>query len=167
MTDDLFNTPTEEVNRLVSELHETKEALRDLSSKLSRIETRLKRVFPSAFPKKKDAVTKKRGSAIQEAPTLTAEQAMTLYQELVDLARKDQLTEVRRRLSSMNAADLSLLRTELGAPLGKRKASAKALTDAILGRIKESVMLSKHTDRQQLLDQSTAPKDPTREGGHE
>jgi hypothetical protein len=166
MTADLFSTPTDEVNRLVSELRETKEALRDLSSRLGRIETRLKRVFPSAFPKK-EPVAKKRGPAIQEPPTLTAEQAMTLYQELVDLARKDQLAEVRSRLSSMNLPDLSLLRTELGAPLGKKKPSAKALTDAILGRIKESVMLSKHTNRQQLLDQPTAPKDPTSESGHE
>jgi len=53
MTDDLFNTPTEEVNRLVAEVHETKELLRDVSSKLSHIETRLKRVFPTAFPPKK------------------------------------------------------------------------------------------------------------------
>lgn len=163
MTDDLFNTPAEEVSRLVSELQETKQALRDLSSKLGRIETRMKRVFPSAFPKKTEPVAKRRAPAIQEPPTLTVEQAMTLYQELVDLAKKDQLAEVHRRLSSMNLADLSLLRAELGAPLGKKKPSAKSLTDAILGRIKESVMLSKHTDRQQLLEQPTPPKDPTSE----
>jgi hypothetical protein len=162
MTDDLFNTPTEEVSRLVSELQETKAALRDLSSKLGRMETRLKRAFPSAFPKKTESLAKKKGLAIQEPPTITAEQAMTLYRELVDLAKKDQLAEVHRRLSFMNLADLSLLRTELGAPLGKKKPSAKALTDAILGRIKESVMLSKHTDRQQLLDQPPAPEDPTK-----
>jgi hypothetical protein len=161
MTDDLFNTPTEEVNRLVAEVRETKELLRDVSSKLSHIETRLKRVFPTAFAKKKEATTGRKMPQDQEAPTLTAEQAMTLYQELVDSARKDQMDEVRRRLSSLGVADLSLLRRELGASLGKKKASPKTLIEAILGRVKESVMLSKHTNRQELLNQSGTPNDPT------
>jgi hypothetical protein len=161
MTDDLFNTPTEEVIRLVAEVRETKELLRDVSSKLSRIETRLKRVFPPAFNKKKEATTGGKMPQGQEAPTLTAEQAMTLYQELVDSARKDQLEEVRRRLLSLGVADLSLLRRELGASLGKKKASSKTLIEAILGRVKESVLLSKHTNRQELLDQSSTPNDST------
>ena len=167
MTGDPFNTPTEEVNRLVAEVRETKELLRELSSKLSRIETRLKRVFPPAFAKKNDEATRERVPAGRKAPTLTVGQAMILYQELVDSARKDQFEEVHRRLSSFGLADLSLLQRELGASLGKKKPSAKALITAILGRVKESIMLSKHTNRQELLDQSNSHNDPAKEGGQE
>ncbi len=88
---------------------------------------------------------------------------MALYEELIEHARKDRFEEVRQRLSSLSLPDLSLLRRELGASLGKRKASPKVLIETIVGRIKESVMLSKHTNRQALLDKSGAPKDSEKE----
>lgn len=166
MTEDLFNTPTEEVDRLVMELRETKDALRELSGKLTRIETRLKRVFPRAFPARQMG-TKQKAASGQEPPTLTPESAIALYGELVELATKGQIEEVQRRLSSANLSDLSFLRRELGAPLGKKKPSPKTLIDSILGRIKESVMLSKHTNRRELLDHSNAQKGPSKEGGQE
>jgi len=109
MTDDLFNTPAEEVDRLIAELHETKDVLRELSGKLTRIETRLKRAFPQAFAAK-TKVIKQRAASGQEPPTLTPENAMALYEELVELARKSQIEEVQRRLSSLDLADLSFLR---------------------------------------------------------
>ena len=70
MTDNLFNTPADEVDRLVAELSETKDALRDLSGKLTRIETRLKRVFPQAFAKRSNERKEKPLSG-NEAATLT------------------------------------------------------------------------------------------------
>lgn len=163
MTDGLFNTPADEVNRLIVELRETKEALRDLSGKLTRIETRLKRVFPQAFAKRSDKRSKEKPIVGNEAATLTVETAMALYEELVQHARNDRFEEVRQKLSSLSIPDLSFLRRELGASLGKRKASPKVLIEVIVGRIRESVMLSKHTNRQQLLDQSLPPKDSTKE----
>jgi len=162
MTDNLFNTPADEIDRLVTELRETKEALRDLSGKLTRIETRLKRVFPQAFPK---AIKERKEKPLSEnQPTsLTPETAMVLYEELVQHARNDRLEQVSNRLSSLSIPDLSFLRRELGASLGKRKPTAKTLIEAIVGRIRESVMLSKHTDRQQLLGQSGPATDSTKE----
>jgi len=163
MTDDLFNTPAEEVGRLVKELGETKEALRELSGGLAHIETRLSRVFPAAFAKP-PRERKKKADGIAEAATLTANTAMALYEQLVEDARNNRFDEVRQKLSSLSVADLSFLRRELGASLGKRKPSAKVLTEVIISRIRESVMLSKHTNRQQLLDQphSDSAKEPNK-----
>jgi len=157
MAEDIFNTPTEEVSRLVAEVRETKELLRELSGKLSRIETRLKRAFPIAFVRNANGTAREKKDSRQGVPTLTGDAAIALYRSLVDLAKMDQIEEVRNRLTALSLPDLSLMRRELGASLGKRKASPKALTEAILGRIRESVMLSKHTNRQELLDQDTAP----------
>jgi hypothetical protein len=167
MTDDLFNTASEEVARLIAEVRETKELLRELSSKLSRIDTRLRRAFPPAFAKEKERKTRGGMSAGHEAPTISPEQATALYEELVGLARENRFEEVQNRLSSLSVADLSLLRQELGASLGKRKPSPKTLIELILGRIKESVMLSKHTNRQELLDRSSAPNEPTNQAEKE
>ena len=125
MTDDLFNTATDEVNRLVTELSETKEALRDLSGKLTRIETRLKRVFPQAFAKRAAEKSSERQPSGSEASTLTPETALRLYEELVEHARNDQVEAVREKLSPLSLPDLSFLRRELSASLGKRKPSAK------------------------------------------
>jgi len=162
MTDNLFNTPAEEVDRLVAELSETKGALRELSGKLTRIETRLKRVFPQAFPKR-TGERREKPLAESEPATLNPETAIALYEELVEHARNDRFEEVHRKLSSLSLPDLSFLRRELGASLGKRKPSPKTLIEVIVGRLRESVMLSKHTNRQELLDQSDLQRDPSKE----
>jgi len=156
MTDDLFNTPADEVSRLAKELTETKEAVRELSGKLARIETRLSRVFPQAFAKAAHEHKKDKQSKASEPTTLTANSAMVLYEQLVADARNNRFDEVRQRLSSLSVPDLSFLRQELGASLGKRKPSPTALIEVIIGRIRESVLLSKHTNRQELLDESSS-----------
>jgi len=164
MIDNLFNTPTDEVNRLITELSETREALRDVSSRLNRIETRLKRAFPHAFanrPAKERSENPRKEIGV---PTLTSETAQKLYEEIIEQARKSGVEDVRDRLSALSLPDLSFLRHELGASLGKRKPSAKTLIEIILGRVRESVMLSRHTDRQQLVEQSAMPKNPSKEG---
>lgn len=140
--------------RLVTEVHETRETLKELSNKLSHIETRLKRAFPLAFPKKNPGRPSKT-PAEQEPPTITAEQALALYEELLQHAKKEQFDEVRNRLQSLGTADLSFLRRELGGSLGRRKPSQKTLIEIILRRLKESVMLSKHTNRQEQLERRT------------
>jgi len=156
MTDDVFNTPSEEVSRLVKELTETKEALRELSGKLARIETRLSRVFPAAFAKAASNPKKEKVGKTSEPTTLTDTSAKDLYERLVEDARNNRFDEVHQRLSSLSVPDLSFLRRELGASLGKKKPSPNALIEVILGRIRESVMLSKHSNRQQLLDESSS-----------
>lgn len=164
MSNALFNTPAEEADRLVAELHETKDVLRELSGKLTRIETRLKRVFPEAFAAR-NRVTKERVASGQAEPTLTPESALAMYEQLVQTARVGHIEEARQRLLALPVPDLSVLRRELGAPLAKKKPSQRALVESILGRVRESVMLSKHTNRQELVDQDSPKRGPAGEGG--
>jgi hypothetical protein len=152
---DVFNTPEQEAKLLAGEIHEVKEVLRELSRKLSRIESRAKRAFPAAFPKPPSRVKGTTSRTTSAIPTMTAEQVIRVYDEVVDQARGGNIKEARERLESMEIPDLNLLRTELGASIGKKKPSKPVLTEAILGRVNESVMISKHTNRNQLIDQAS------------
>jgi hypothetical protein len=153
MSEDLFNTPREELLRLADEIRETKELLRDVSGRMSRIETRMKRSFPTLFPKAPLAETSHAQPEGQGQPTLTPEQVMGVYEELVDQGRRGELQPVRQRLAEIGVADLNLMRRELGASLGTKKPSRRSLEEAVIGRIRESVMLSKHTHRSELIQE--------------
>ena len=149
---DLFNTPQEEAVRLAEELRDTKAALRDIAATLSRIETRVKRAFPSAFPKSQPSSRHPEGA--EQQSSMSAEAAMGLYNELVEQAKREGPEAVRQRLSGLALPDLSVLRRELGVSLGKKKPSVRAEVEAILGRLNESVMLTQHANRQQIIARS-------------
>src|SRR6266536_3370329 len=108
MSEDLFNTPREELLRLADEMRQAKELLRDVSARMSRIETRMKRSFPTLFPKVPLAGTSHPRPEGQSPPTLTPEQVMSLYEELVDQGRRGELQLVHQRLAEISLADLSL-----------------------------------------------------------
>jgi hypothetical protein len=151
--DNPFNTPGEEVKRLIEEVREAKEALRDVSKRLSQIEVRIQRTFPLLIPKKGRG-TRERVPGAAAEPTITPEQAIRAYDEMVELARKDDHQSVHDRLASLGLGDLNLLRLELGASIGKKKPSRRVLEEAIIGRIRESVLLSRHSNRQKALAQA-------------
>ena len=145
-----FNTPSEEVKRLIEEVRETREALRDVSKRLSQIEVRMQRAFPRLTPKKERSTRGGvRGAAAES--TMTPEQAIGAYDEMVELARKDDHAGVHDKLAGLGLGDLNLLRQELGASIGKKKPSRRVLEEAIIGRIRESVLLSRHSNRQEAL----------------
>lgn len=148
---DIFNTPEQETVILVKELSEIKDILRELSRKLSRIEARASRAFPAAFVKAADKPRVSREKTSTD-PTMSAEQVMHLYDELVQLAKDRNVDQVRIRLERLEFADLNFLRTELGVSLGKKKPSGRVLIEAILGRVNESVMLTRHVNRTQLIN---------------
>ncbi len=143
----MFRTPEEEVKELVKELRELKDVLREISSKVAHIEARAKRAFPAAFPK---APPEPRSPApkITDPPTISPQEALKLYDDLVAMAKQGDKEEVQNRLKTMGLPDLALLSRELGVPLGKSKPSAKVLINGILGRIHESMMLSTSSLRQ-------------------
>jgi hypothetical protein len=158
MNKDIFNTPEEEIKRLAEEIKGLKEAAQDVLRSLTRIETRMQRVFPSQYPKRASS-KKERVSIHDKRPTLTPEQALQLYDELVQQARGDDTHLIKERLASLSIADLSVLRQELGISIGKKKPSRKALTDSVMGRINESIMLSKHLNRAEIVSRSSNPED--------
>lgn len=143
----MFRTPEEEVKELVKELRELKDVLREISIKVAHIEARAKRAFPAAFPKASPG-PRTPAPKITDPPTISQKEALKLYDDLVVLAKQGDKGEVQHRLEKMVLPDLSLLSRELGVSLGKRKPSRKVLISGVLGRIKESMMLSTSSFRQ-------------------
>lgn len=143
----MFRTPEEEVKELVKELRELKDILREISSKVAHIEARAKRTFPVAFPKAPPGL-KPPPLRITDPPTISPQEAVRLYDDLVVIAKQGDKEEVQRRLEKMALPDLSLLSRELGVSLGKSKPSRKVLINGVLGRINESMMLSTSSFRQ-------------------
>ena len=89
-----------------------------------------------------------------DQPTMTPEQATKLYEELVGQAKKDEYQTLHERLVALTLPDLNLLRRELGASIGTKKPSRRVLEEAILGRIRQSVLLTKHADRDRIIEKA-------------
>jgi hypothetical protein len=138
----MFHSPEEVAKELAQEIREFKEVLRDISRKLGQMETRAKRAFPSAFPPAPRRRASKGESTVAEQPTLSPDDALRVYDELVQLARANSRDQVQQRLESMGLPDLALLCRELGVSMGKKKPSRPALIAGVIGRVSESVMLS-------------------------
>jgi len=151
---DPFNSPKEEVERLASELGAVKELLREVSRQLGRLELRVKRAFPATYPAGPREAARG-GSSSRPAPTISAGEALRVYEELVQLARTGARGEIQSRLASMGVPDLELMRRELGVSLGSKKPSKKLLIPAIQARISESFMIGQHTDRDRLLSEGS------------
>lgn len=143
----MFRTPEEEVKELVKEIRELKDVLREISSKVAHIEARSKRAFPAAFPKASHG-PRPAAPKITDPPTISQNEALKLYDDLVVLAKQGDKGEVKQRLEKMALPDISLLSRELGVSLGKSKPSRKVLINGVLGRINESMMLSTSSLRQ-------------------
>jgi hypothetical protein len=156
MNGDIFNSPTEEAARLAAEFLELKELFRDAGRRLTRIEIRLKRAYPEAFPRRESRSEQPQAST-GEVPSLTPPRARALYEELVLSARKGDMDLVRNQLTSMKPADLDLLRRELGVSLESKQPSRKALVAKILSRLNESIMISQHAHREHLIEAATPP----------
>lgn len=161
MSDSQASSDRDEAKYLALEIHELKAVLREISGKVGRIETRLKRVFPTAFK----AVKEERHAleATDTQSSLTSEQALSLFDGLVAQVREGKKTEVEDRLRDTPIADLAVLARELGVSLAKKKPSRTSLTNAVLGRLKESVMLTKHTNATKALSESSPLGTPTKD----
>ena len=144
---DILAASDSETGEVLDEIGELKAILREVSKKLTRIETKVKRGGLSA------------GSKISELPAvadvekpanLSAENVLEVYEELRLQAKKGDELEVRQKLSAMSATDLNLMCCELGMPPSSKNPSRKKMLELIIGRIKQSLMLSRHIDRQTL-----------------
>ncbi len=134
----------EDVEALAGELRDLREVMREVSGKLGRIEKRLRLFFPQSFP---DERRKEPEGDIREmSPTITPQRALEMYTELLEIARTGREEQVQSRIAGMALPDLAVLVRELGAPLGK-KPTRTALTKSLMGRLRESIMLSRHTLR--------------------
>ncbi len=139
-------TDDEETVRLVDEIGEIKEILREVAKKLTRIETKVKLGVTSAGAKNSEFTP----AGVEKTVNLSAEQVIQVYEELRLKAKNGKEAEVRQKLSAMSASDLNLMCCELGMPPSSKNPSRKKMFELIIGRIKQSLMLSRHIDRQAL-----------------
>jgi len=137
----------QESGGLVEEIGELKEILRDVSRKLTRLETQVKRGVLSAGSKTSDIPT---GADVNKPANLSAANVLEVYEELRLQAKKGNEEEVRKKLLAMSATDLNLMCCELGMPPSSKNPSRKKMFELIIGRIKQSLRLSRHIDRQTL-----------------
>jgi len=137
----------QESGGLVEEIGELKEILRDVSRKLTRLETQVKRGVLSAGSKTPDIPT---GADVNKPANLSAANVLEIYEELRLQAKNGNEEEVRKKLLAMSATDLNLMCCELGMPPSSKNPSRKKMFELIIGRIKQSLRLSRHIDRQTL-----------------
>ncbi|MEG4282363.1 hypothetical protein QUB68_04485 [Microcoleus sp. A006_D1] len=144
---DILAAAEEESGGLVDEIGELKEILREVSKKLTRIETQVKRGVLSARSKKSELATV---ADVAKPANSSAGNVLEVYEELRLQAKNGDELEVRQKLSAMSATDLNLMCCELGMPPSSKNPSRKKMFELIIGRIKQSLMLSRHIDRQTL-----------------
>lgn len=137
----------QESGGLVEEIGELKEILRDVSRKLTRLETQVKRGALSPVSKTSDISL---GADVNKPANLSAANVLEVYEELRLQAKNGNEEEVRQKLLAMSATDLNLMCCELGMPPSSKNPSRKKMFELIIGRIKQSLRLSRHIDRQTL-----------------
>jgi hypothetical protein len=144
---DLLAAGEQKSGGLVDEISELKAILREVSKKLTRIEAQVKQGVLSAGSKTSELPTV---ADVDQPANLSAGNVLEVYEELRLQAKKGHELEVRQKLSAMSATDLNLMCCELGMPPSSKNPSRKKMFELIIGRIKQSLMLSRHIDRQTL-----------------
>ena len=139
-----FRSIDEEVLKLLEDCADLKQTLRNISNQVNRMETRVKRAFPVAAKKQQER-KKLLSNAIES--TLSSSDALAIFDAVVKLVASGNAQEAENMLNSRSAADLFVLAREVGASFAKSKPSAKAIREAIFGKVRESLMLKRHDNR--------------------
>lgn len=153
-----FRTPPEELAVLTREVAEIRAVLRDLVLRLNQIERHARRAF-GVRGESKPKPRKSTPRPALDSPAMSAEDALRFFDQLVEMGRGESAEGVQQRLYQLGIADLRLLAQELGLPGGTRP-SKRAIVTSILGRVRESIMLSKNIN-------VTAPRSETPAGSAE
>lgn len=139
-----FRTPEQEVEKLLEECQMLRGTLKEISARLSRMENRVRRAFPTSAVKvaARQRIRSDRPSD-GIASLLTSEQALAEFERAVQLARNDPIS-AENYLHNKSSADLATIAREVGVSFRKGRPSRKAVKDALYGKIRESLLLSKH-----------------------
>lgn len=139
-----FRTPEQEVLKLLEECAELRRTLKTISAQLGRMEIRVKRAFPAAA---KQVGARVASGANSASLSISQEEALAEFDRIVRLAATGASEEAEKIVDAKSAADLSLIAKELGVSFPKSKPSIRAMREAIFGRVRESVLLSRHSQR--------------------
>lgn len=145
---EVFRDPMQELERLREDLNQMRGLLKDIAQRMTQIERHVKRAFiPASKRESGDSAIprQKRSRTPEEPPTIDAQQALALFDELKPILASDGSQTVISRLEQMSTPNLKLIARELGLTF-KSKPSKKVLSHKILGRMNESAMLSKNVN---------------------
>jgi hypothetical protein len=142
--DSEFRTPEQEVLKLLEECAELRRTLKSISAQIGRMESRVKRAFPGAATQVRE---RKAATGTLGKSNLTPEQALAEYDRVVRLAASGASEEAERILEAKSAPDLLVIAKELGVTFPKSKPSIRKMREAIFGKVRESVLLSRHSPR--------------------
>jgi hypothetical protein len=140
-----FRTPEEEVHKLLDECAELKRTLKTISSQLSRIENRVKAAFPVVAKSVKE---RRIANSSQKESSLSPEQALAEFDSIVRLASSGATSDAESYVARKTSADLLAIAREVGVTFASNKPSVRAMHDAILGKVRESLLLSRHSRRE-------------------
>lgn len=140
----LFRSSEEEVTQLLKELGALKESVRELSAQLSRIERRVQRSFPAAAVAMKKRNAEQKASDATLESSLTREQALSIYDSVVQMSAEGNADAARLQLEAMSLPDIFFIARELGVTFKKSKPSRKLILDSLSNRIRQSMHLSMH-----------------------
>jgi hypothetical protein len=141
-----FRSREQELEHLGRQLGDIKDALREIAGRVNQIERHVKRAFGvSSLPGQEAAKRRKADRSTSETPTISPEQARPIFDELTRTWRDDSPERVEVRLQEMGTPDLKLMAHELGLSFAS-KPSRKTLISGIIGRVNESIMLSRNTN---------------------
>lgn len=138
-----FRTTDQEVLKLLEECGELRRTLQTISAQVSRIEKRVK----SAFPVAAKMVEEKKRAFNRREQTLAPEQALERFDQIVKIAAAGATSEAERLLESQSAADLLSIAREVGISFPTNKPSIRAMREGISGKVRESLLLSRHSNR--------------------
>jgi hypothetical protein len=159
---DVFRSPQEQLEDLLKQIAEMRSLLRNISDRLNQIERHTKRAFgPVSETKKRERSSVGLGSR-EDLPTMSPEEALNLFERLTNLWKEHGRTTVEQKLQELQVPDLKLMTHQLGVSFPS-KPSRKALQAGIIGRINESVMLSKNVNVTPPRSAEHQPSDPPSE----
>ncbi|MGE3872345.1 MAG: hypothetical protein AB7F74_05245 [Parvibaculaceae bacterium] len=141
-----FRTGEEEVAKLLQECTELRHTLRSISTQVSRMELRLKRAFPNVAKQLSESRLPRKSQL--KAPTITAAQALAEFDEVVNLVVQGHTERAEDFLMRRSPEDLLLIARELGVTFQTSKPSIQKVKEAVFGKVRESVQLSRHHVRE-------------------
>jgi hypothetical protein len=139
-----FRTTDQEVLKLLEEFVELKRTLKTISGQLGRLENRVKATFPNAA---KQMQERKAKFTDQKANSLTSVEAQKEFDHIVQMARSGAASEAESYLERLSPLNLLAIAKEVGVAFRNNKPSIKAMREAILGKVRESILLSRHSRR--------------------
>ncbi|MGJ4897488.1 hypothetical protein ACQR2B_17425 [Bradyrhizobium oligotrophicum] len=139
-----FRTPEQEVIKLLEDCGDIKRALQLIAAQVNRMEARVKKAFPEAAEKVRQ---RSAAARVRTGSSLSQEQAIAEFENVVRLASAGSITDAERVLSEKSTADLLAIAREVGVSFPKSKPSVRTIREAIFGKVRESLLLSRHTPR--------------------